>query len=488
MSRTLLAGAGSYVPTDRLSADAVSEVWGESPRGVETVAVPGADEDSCTIAVAAARRALTAANLAGSDVAGLWFATTTPPVAEESLTPRLGAALGVPEAAERGDSRSGTGALLAALASDARPALVVAGDVPRGEPSDSAGQAAGAGGAGVVLRESVPDGHPAGRILGAATSATPYPGTRFRTPGEETIRGFDIRRYDRAAFLEPAVTAVEQLDHRVTGEPSQTATADPVSVEALAVTAPDGDRPARLAGRLDIEPDRVTTPVASVGDTGTAGPLLGMARAAAADASRTLLVGITSGGVADALLVADSPPAVGTDRPTTRVSYTTALRRREEITGDPPAGGGARVSVPTWQRNHAARYRLEAGRCPACGTVSFPGEGACRGCHEPVEYEPVRLPREGTVVTSTGITPAGAPPEFVPQTERGGGYPVALVRFGRDDWAVDLPLQVCDTEPGAVTAGQTVRVVVRLIDRLDGLPRYGAKARPVGTVNCEAEN
>ncbi len=466
MTDPVIAGVGTYLPRDRLSSDAVRDAWGMwKARGIETVAVAGPDEDSLTMGIAAARRALDASGVRPTDVEGVWFATTTPPLAEESLTPRLGAALNLPadavRHAERGDTRAGTGAVVSALDASARPAVVVASDVPRGEPTTPEGHAAGAGATAVVV-------HTAGktdagaRVHARATHASPYPGSRFRQPGETTTEGFGVREYDRAAFRTPAVKAVQQLD---AVEPHSDA-------DALAITTPDGDRPKRVARALGMQPAQLATPVASVGDTGVAAPLLGLARGG----DRTLVVGVGSGAVADALFVAGRPPVVGHDRPTRSVSYTTALRRRETITGDPPNGGGARVSIPTWRRTHAARYRLTAGRCPACEAVSFPGSGACRSCHELVEYEPVQLPRRGTVVASAGVSPAGAPPEFVPQTKRGGGYPVAIVRFGRDDWRVDVPLQIADQSD--VAAGESVRVVVRLIDRLDGLPRYGAKARP----------
>lgn len=478
----VIDGVGTHVPRDRLSSEAIREAWGEfEPRGIEGVAVASADEDSLTMAVSAARRAINASTASPDEIEGVWFATTTPPLEEESLTPRLCTALGVAEAVrqsnERGDTRAGTAALIGAVESPARPALVVAADAVRGEPSESFGQAAGAAGAAVVVRDADRAGGGTGRIRETATHSRAAPGSRFRRSGETATEGFEVRSYDRAAFCEPAVRAVERLDASVadTDEPERGS----FPVDALATTAPDADRPRRLADALGIDPARLTTPVASVGDTGAAGPLLGLAWAARTDRERTLLVGVGSGGLADAVAVAGCPSVVADDRPTRRLSYADALRRRETITGDPPAGGGARVSVPTWRRRLATRYQLRAGRCRACGAVSFPGEGACRACHELVDYEPVRLPREGTVVTATGIAPAGAPPEFVPQTERDGGYPVAIVRFGREDWTADVPLQVTDAEPGAVEAGDTVRVVFRLIDRLDGLPRYGAKARLV---------
>lgn len=473
-----IAGVGVWTPRDRLSSDAVADAWGRSKtRGIDRVAVPAADEDALTMAITAARRALRAADREPSAVAALRWGTTTPPLAEEALTPRLGEALGVESDAvrgsHRGSTRAGTAAVLDALG-DPFPALAVASDVPRGAPSEPEGHAAGAGAVGLLLTAPETDEPTGARVERRAHHASDYPGTRFREPDETDTRGFGVRTYDRAAFCAPFVRAVERLDP-ADDSVTETVTDD---LDAAATTAPDNDLPAHALGRLDVSSDRLTTPVAVTGDTGAAGALLGLARAFERGADRTLLVGVGSGGVADAALVTGTAPVVGSVAGDREVSYTTMLRRREAITGDPPAGGGARVSIPTWRRSRAARYRLVAGQCVACGAVSFPGEGACRACHERADYERVRLPPTGEVVAVTGVSPDTAPPEFVPQTERGGDYAVGLVRFAVGEETVDVPLQVTEADPSAVAAGDRVRVTFRLVDRQDGLPRYGAKVRP----------
>lgn len=550
-----IVGGGAYAPRNRLSSEAVAEAWGRSQaRGVERVAVPGADEDSLTMAAAAARRALAAADRDAGSVGLLVFATTTPPVEEPELTPRLGEFLGVPETAARrthaGGTRAGTAALADALASlggsagtvaggDAGsevddsefagvdgPALVVAADAPLGEPNDATGHAAGAAAGALVLDtggSETGDDTRAGsggdtsagagaRVLARGEYATDYAGTRGRERGAVETGGLGVTDYDRAAFREPATGAVDEL---VAAAPATAP--DPDEVDALAITAPDGDRPARVAGALDCPPERITTPVRTLGDTGAAGPLVGLVRsfaegpstadnadvsgdaddtAAAADAAthHTLCVGVGSGGAADAALIAGTAPVATWIDGTRTVSYTDALRLRDRITGDAPAGGGAAVSVPTWRRSRAARYRLVAGVCPNCGALSFPAEGACGDCHELVSYDHVRLPRTGELVTVTGIAPGGAPPEFVPQAERGGDFPVGIVRFERGGETVSVPMQVCDADavrrPGEatektgseerdVTAGDTVEHVVRRVYEQEGVVRYGAKARPV---------
>ncbi|UIO98678.1 zinc ribbon domain-containing protein [Halobaculum sp. CBA1158] len=481
-----ILGAGTYAPRARLAGDAVAEAWGRfQPRGVDAVAVPAPDEDALTMAATAGERALSAAGVDGADLAGLAFATTTPPVAEEDLTPRLGAALGVPADATTRyagrSTRAGTRALRAARDAGAFPTLVVAADCPRGKPGEVEGQAAGAGAAAVVLGDPAT---PGARLLGDAEVAADYPGTRFRRPGTETVEGLGVSAYDRRAFVRPVAAAVDVLGgNAADGDPSDTAPdiGDPTEVDALAITAPDGDRPARAARAIGIDSDAVATPVDRLGDLGAAGPLVGLATALRAGATRTLLVGWGSGAGADALLVSGVAPVEGDTEadPDATASYPEALRLRGEITTDePPAGGGAAVSVPTWRRSIPARYRLRAGRCPDCGALAFPPEGACPDCHSLVEYEAAPLPSVGTIQTVTGVTPGSAPPEFARQAARGGDYAVAIVAFERDGRSVSVPMQVCAADPDDASAGDAVRAVFRRVYEQEGVVRYGRKAVP----------
>ena len=469
-----ILGGGVYAPSARLPRETVVEAWGRSrARGIDAVAVPAPDEDALTMGATAAERALAAAGLDAGDLAGIAFATTTPPLAEEDLLPRLGAALGVPADARTSyagrSTRAGTRALRAARDAGAVPALVVAADAPPAAPNSPKGHAAGAGAAAVVVG---PDSGSGAGLVGDAEVMADYPGTRFRRSGREQTEGLGVTSYDREAFTRTIRTAVDLL-----GDDADAF--DPEEAAAFAVTAPDGDLPARAARSVGLDADTVSTPVDTLGDTGAAGPLLGLTAALREGATRTLVVGWGSGAGADALLVDGLAPVEGdlaTDR---EVSYPAALRRRGEITGDEsPAGGGAAVSVPTWRRSLPARYRLRAGRCPDCGALAFPPEGACPGCHALVDYESVRLHPEGTVETVTGVSPDGAPPEFARQVERGGDYAVAIVRFEREGAAASVPMQVADADPESIAAGDRVRAVFRRIYEQEGVVRYGRKALP----------
>lgn len=470
---TAIRAVGAYAPRSRVTSEAVAQAWGRfAASGIDEKAVPAPDEDALTMAVAAAQAALSADDTDPATLHALAFATSTPPDEEEDLTVRLGAMLGIPDHATRtaftGSTRAGTRALRTAGAdlADGDRALVVAADCPVGHPADDLDHAAGAGAAAFVLGTDGP-----ARIDTWGEYAAPYPGTRFRERGSDRIDGLDVTAYDRTAFRETLIGAVDALD------------ADHATVDAAAVQAPDGALPYRVADDLGVDAERIASveTVSELGDTGAASVPLSLAVGLAAGHDRLLGAAYGSGAGADALLVTvdDAVPAtLRLDGDVDR-SYVEYLRLRGEITVDEPAGGGAYVSVPTWRRSLDARYRLVAGRCPACGTLSFPPEGACTDCGDRGAFETVRLSGTGTVEAVTTISQGGAPPEFAPQQSAGGEFDVAVVALdGPDGGRVSAPLQVTGAEPGTLSIGDPVEATIRRIYTQEGVTRYGAKARP----------
>ena len=479
---TSITGAGVYTPRYRIEADTIAEAWGRfQASGISEKRVPAADEDALTMGTAAAQRAFEAAETQAEEIGMVAFATATPPLAEEELTPRLAGFLGVEDASHRtlgGSTRAGTQALSVAADAGAAdsaefPALVVAADCPRGEPNSAEEHAAGAGAVAFVLDEG--DG---ATLMERAENAAAYPGTRFREQGEDIVQGLDITSYDRQAYRECVTGAVENLG-------SDLADAAP---DALALHAPNGKLPARAAGALDTDAHLLTV-AGDRGDLGTASAPTALVRGFEQGADRTLVVGYGSGGGADAFLFEGSAAVVSNaNRETETVSYPEYLRLRGNLTSDPPAGGGAQVSVPSWRRQRGARYRLDAGQCPECGALAFPAEGACPACHELVDYEPTRLSHSGLVETVTGVSPGGAPPEFSQQAERGGEFGVAIVSFPPENGThsdpgetASAPMQVTDAWSGSVEAGDAVEAVVRRIYTQEGVTRYGRKVRPAET-------
>ncbi|NHX36469.1 MULTISPECIES: OB-fold domain-containing protein [Halolamina] len=475
-----VAAIGAYTPRLRVDAEAFEEAWGRfDVAGVEEKAVPEADEDALTMGVAAAGRALDAAGRDGDEIAHLAFATTTPPMAEEELTPRLASVLGAPaDAATRtltGSTRAGAQALAGALDagpwgnSDAGDAdgigLVVAADCRRGAPDSGIEHAAGAGAAALVLAADAP-----GTVVDRAAHVASYPGTRFRGAGDDETTGLGVTQYDREAFTAALGGAADGLD------------ADPSGVDAAAVQSPDGKLPYRAAGALGVDTETIAAgeTVSHLGDTGAASTFLGAASAFDDGSGQVLIAAYGSGAGANLFVIDGSVPVNAAFSGATDVSYAEYLRRRGEITSGEPEGGGAYVSVPSWQRTTPQRHRLVAGRCPNCGALNFPPGGACRACGgRPDSYEQVELPGEGTVEAVTTIAQGGAPPEFVEQQSRSGPFLSAIVALdGPEGGNVSVPSQVVGDADG-VEIGTRVEATTRRIYTQEGVIRYGFKMQPV---------
>ena len=107
-----IASYGAYIPYYRLSRAEIAKAWGNAA-GPGERAVASYDEDSLTMAVAAARDCLTGIDRAS--IGGLYFASTTAPYREKQSAALIAAVLGLaPEAATMdfsGSLRCGTNAL-----------------------------------------------------------------------------------------------------------------------------------------------------------------------------------------------------------------------------------------------------------------------------------------------------------------------------------------------------------------------------------------
>lgn len=127
--------------------------------------------------------------------------------------------------------------------------------------------------------------------------------------------------------------------------------------------------------------------------------------------------------------------------------------------------------TPRYHREIPQRYRLEAGKCTACGEIHFPPRAVCRKCAAR-EMETVALPRRGKVLTHTTVW---IPPA---QFEAQKPYVNAVVELEN---GVKLTCMVCEAPPDEVTIGTEVELVFR---RLQHGPvweviQYGYKARVV---------
>ncbi|RAW45196.1 3-hydroxy-3-methylglutaryl CoA synthase [Halorubrum sp. 48-1-W] len=498
-----IAAAGAYVPRFRLPAEELASAWGTShASGIRRKAVPAVDEDALTMAVEAAERALSSDAVDRDELTLTAVATTTPPAEEGELLPRLVRALALPKSVETatvgGHTAAGAEALSRALDAEG-PALVVVADCPEGDPAEG-DHPLGAGAAAFVV-----DDDPSAPVTGTAWHTEETPGVRFRERGGEEVDSLGVTTYQRNAVREAVTDAVSSLP------------VDPADVDAAAVHQPDGRFPYRATADLPVSNEAVSagTVVDRIGDAGAATVPLGLL-AALDDADAALdgdaesdanaesdtdaesdaddagdvenepngagpsIAAFFGGGTAVAVAVEGGLAVEGIadlDGGAT-IDYVSYLRERGYVVDGEVAGGGAHVSLPNWRRSLDQRYRLVAGVCPECGSVSFPPEGACQSCRSRVEFTEFEAPRTGTVRALTVIGQGGAPPEFAELQQRDGAYAVAIVELDADAGRVRLPAQITDADPGDVAVGDEVRATVRRIYEQEGVPRYGVKFEP----------
>lgn len=465
-----LDAAGIYVPRNRLPTSEQREVWDRvRAPGIESVAIPGADEDALTMAVAAAERAIDTWDGTREMIAAASLATTTPPAAEGALARRMATALGLDDGVATadlaGDLLAGAAALDRALAADG-PGLVAVADAPRGDPA-AEGQRLGAGAAAFVV-----DDEAAVPVVDRAWHGADYPGVRYRATDAD-LDGLGVRAYERAAVRENVAAAADRL------------AIERGAVAAAALHQPHAGAARRLGGALGLPDDAVEAGLVAdrIGDAGAAGVPIGLCLALdgrpADDRTLAGYAGSEGGAAAFALEGGLAVAGLADVDGGVEVDYPAAMRLRGELGDGSIAGGGAYVSLPNWRRSLAQRYRLEAGRCPACEAVAFPPDGACPDCGERSDFEPVELARSGTVVAVTVIGEGGAPPEFAELQRRAGPFATAIVECeAPGGGSARLPAMLSDCEPTEVAVGDTVDATFRRLYTQEGLTRYGVKFVP----------
>jgi len=149
---------GAYIPFYRLSRAEIAGAWGmKAATGVGERAVANYDEDSLTMAVAAARDCVQGIDTAKID--GLYFASTTAPYKEKQSAATIAAVLGLPSEAITidfsGSLRTGSNALKTAMdavdSGNQQSILVCAADSRLGYPAGPDEMTFGDGAAAILV-------------------------------------------------------------------------------------------------------------------------------------------------------------------------------------------------------------------------------------------------------------------------------------------------------------------------------------------------
>jgi len=127
-------------------------------------------------------------------------------------------------------------------------------------------------------------------------------------------------------------------------------------------------------------------------------------------------------------------------------------------------------SQPGYWREMPQLYRMEAGKCKACGKIFYPPRLICSECRAR-EFETVVLPLEGTLVTHTVIRVA--PSRFTDQAP----YAVGIMEL---EGGVRIMAQVVDCDPDSLEIGTKLKLEFRKMssDGDAGIICYGHKCVP----------
>lgn len=472
---------GGYVPRLRLSRQAVAQAnaW-YAPQFASrqgTRALANWDEDSITMAVAAARDCLGPSE-DRSHVRGLLLASDTLPFAERLNAAVVAGALALDAAIEAADLGGTQRAALAAVAqavarvqAGGGDTLVLAADNRRTRAASTQELEYGDAAAGLLIgREGV-----LAEYLGSGTVTADFV-DHFRGAGEDIdyhweerwVRDEGIARLVPQAVgaaLQQAGVAAGEVDHFIF--PSTFARMDQQVAKAC------GIRTEAVAGNL----------AESVGDSGVPHGLLLLAHVLEHARAGQVLVVAQFGSGAQALVfrateaLARFKPARGVSqwlaRGVEERSYTKFLAFKGQLALERGMRGeqDKKTALSTAWRHHEALAGLVAGRCEVTGSVHFPPS---RLSYDATPLQDTQRPhkladRRARILSWSAeyLSWHPAPPHHYGQIDFEGG--------GR------ILMDFTDLDVGEVDSGTPMEMVFRIkdIDERRGFTRYFWKATPV---------
>lgn len=156
-----ICGYGAYVPRLRIDVRSIASVWGRLGRGfpVPEKSFPGADEDTITMAIEAARAAVARAGIDAQRLSAVWVGTESKPYAVKPSSTVVAEAIGATPFVSAADlefaCKAGSEGMQMAAAfvgsGMAEYAMAVGMDTAQGKPGDELEYTAAAGGAAFVF-------------------------------------------------------------------------------------------------------------------------------------------------------------------------------------------------------------------------------------------------------------------------------------------------------------------------------------------------
>jgi len=160
-----IVGYGAYIPRNRIKSEEIARQWGKDPKVIQKglllkeKSVPGLDEDTITISVAAARSAVARAGIDPQRIGAVYIGSESHPYAVKPSGTVVAEAVGTGPEVHIADfefaCKAGSEAMFVALglveSKRVDYALAIGADTSQGAPNDALEYSASAGGAAFIF-------------------------------------------------------------------------------------------------------------------------------------------------------------------------------------------------------------------------------------------------------------------------------------------------------------------------------------------------
>jgi len=466
---------GAYIPLYRLSRAEISRGWTGAPLKGEK-AVANFDEDSITMAVAAARDCMN--GIDPKTINALYFASTSSPYKEKQAAATISAVLDMESEIFSMDIsqslRAGTNAIAAAMdyinSNSAQNILVCAADIRLGLPNGPREFAYGDGAAAFILgRENII------ATIDGRYSISDEIIDVWRSDKDTYVRSWEDRFTKDKGYSKIVFEAVSGALKKYKLEPKDFSKA--------VFYSPDNRAVGSVARKLDFDIKSQVQDILydTVGNTGTAlAPMLLVSVLEDAKPGDRLLLASYGDGC-DVFIMTVTPEIKNIQAKNKRgikvhlnskkmlTSYEKYLRWRDIISVEPAPRPPLQVpsAVSLW-RDRKGGLALYGSKCKNCGMPQYPAQRICIKCQAKDEFEDYCFAsRKAALFTFShdNLAPAIDPPVTLSVVDFEGG--------GR------ITCDMTDREIGEAKVGMPVEMTFRKIRYTGGIYDYWWKCMPI---------
>lgn len=467
--------ASAYIPYYRLNRDVIAKAWERSAiKGERSVA--NTDEDSLTMAV---ETAMSCCRMVKRDtIDGLYFASTTAPYNEKSISSTIAVVCDLKENIITSDfsnsTRAGTSALLAACnavsAGSAKNILITAADCRNGYPKSDQEQLFGDGAAAVLVGKD----NVVAELVETHSQNIEITDI-WRNLNDKYVNYGESRFINEKGYIYAMTKAVQSLLGK-TGIKQTQISKVIFSTNGLK----DGNK---LAQKMGFAPEQLQESyMQQVGNCGTAQPLFMLTAALEEAKAGDLILMAAYGNGADTFLfkVTENVEVFQIGRCLKKKiaikryleSYTKYLSFRNLLEFQP--GEPFRTfpsNAATW-REQKGIFKLYGSKCKECGTGIFPINRVCPNCRSVDKFKEIRLSdRHPKVFTYSIDYLAGR-----------GDDPLVVQTVADDEEGIRYYLLMTDFNKEEIKIGMEVEFTFRKIYEGGNYINYYWKCRPVRKV------